>query len=189
AIFSSTVLAASSRRSWASRRSTSSSSLCISLEFEDQTSMLQHIRPAIVMIGLFTVLTGFVYPLAMTAVAQILLSRQANGSLVVKDGVIVGSYLIGQNFASAKYFHSRPSATSDKDPNDSSKTVDAPYNAAASTGLNLGPTSQKLVDRVKAGVAGFEALAGPGPIPADAVTTSASGLDPDVSPANAFAQV
>jgi len=151
--------------------------------------MLLHIRPEIVMLALFTVLTGFVNPLAMTAVAQILLSRQANGSLVVKDGVIVGSSLIGQNFASAKYFHSRPSATSDKDPNDSSKTVDAPYNAAASTGSNLGPTSQKLVDRVKAGVTSFQALAGPGPVPADAVTTSASGLDPDVSPANAFAQV
>ncbi len=121
--------------------------------------------------------------------AQILLSRQANGSLVVRDGVIVGSSLIGQNFASAKYFHPRPSATSDTDPNDSSKTVDAPYNAAASTGSNLGPTSQKLVDRVKAGVTGFQALAGAGPVPADAVTTSASGLDPDVSPANAFAQV
>ena len=151
--------------------------------------MLQQIRPAIVMIGLLTVLTGFVYPLAMTAVAQILLSRQANGSLVVKDGVIVGSSLIGQNFASAKYFHPRPSATTDTDPNDSSKTVDAPYNAAASTGSNLGPTSQKLVDRVKAGVTGFQTLAGAGPVPADAVTTSASGLDPDVSPANAFAQV
>jgi potassium-transporting ATPase KdpC subunit len=151
--------------------------------------MLQHIRPAIVMIVLFTALTGFVYPLAITGAAQLLLSQQANGGLIVKDGVVVGSSLIGQNFASAKYFHPRPSATSDTDPNDSSKTIDAPYNAAASTGSNLGPTSQKLADRVKAGVATFQAVAGSAPVPADAVTTSASGLDPDVSPANAFAQV
>jgi potassium-transporting ATPase KdpC subunit len=151
--------------------------------------MLQHIRPAIVMIVLFTTLTGLVYPLAMTGVAQFLLPRQANGGLIVKDGVVVGSSLIGQNFASAKYFHPRPSATSDTDPNDSSKTIDAPYNAAASTGSNLGPTSQKLVDRVKAGVATFQSVTGAAAVPADAVTTSASGLDPDVSPANAFAQV
>ena len=150
--------------------------------------MLQHIRPAIVMIILFTALTGLAYPLAITGAAQILLSSQANGSLIVKDGVVVGSSLIGQNFVSAKYFHPRPSATTDTDPSDSSKTVDAPYNAAGSTGSNLGPTSQKLVDRVKAGVAGYQSLAGGGKVPADAVTTSASGLDPDVSPANAFAQ-
>ena len=127
--------------------------------------MLQHIRPAIVMIVLFSALTGVVYPLAMTGVAQLLLPAQANGGLIQKDGVVVGSSLIGQNFVSAKYFHPRPSATTDTDPKDASKTIDAPYNAAASTGSNLGPTSQKLVDRVKAGVAGFQALAGAGPVP------------------------
>jgi len=150
--------------------------------------MLQQIRPAIVMILLFTVLTGLVYPLAMTGVAQILLPRQANGSLIAKDGAVIGSALVGQNFASAKYFHPRPSATSDTDPNDSSKTIDAPYNAANSAGSNLGPTSLKLVDRVKASVADWRKQEGSSLVPADAVTTSASGLDPDVSPANALAQ-
>ena len=151
--------------------------------------MLQHIRPAIVMLALFTLLTGLVYPLAVTGIAQVALPRQANGSLIEKDGVVVGSALIGQNFRSERYFHPRPSATTDTDPNDSSKTIDAPYNAANSSGSNLGPTSQKLVDRVKAGVAAWRALAGAGPVPADAVTTSASGLDPDVSPETALGQV
>jgi K+-transporting ATPase ATPase C chain len=114
---------------------------------------------------------------------------QANGSLVEKDGVVVGSALIGQWFKSDRYFHPRPSATTDTDPNDSTKTIDAPYNAANSSGSNLGPTSQKLVDRVKGGVAAWQAMAGPGPVPADAVTTSASGLDPHVSPQTALAQV
>ncbi len=151
--------------------------------------MLQHIRPAIVMLALFTLLTGLVYPLAVTGIAQVALPRQANGSLIEKDGVVVGSALIGQNFKSERYFHPRPSATTDTDPNDSSKTIDAPYNAANSSGSNLGPTSQKLVDRVKAGVMAWRALAGAGPAPADAVTTSASGLDPDVSPETALGQV
>jgi len=151
--------------------------------------MLQHIRPAIVMLALFTLLAGLVYPLAVTGIAQLALPRQANGSLIEKDGVVVGSALIGQNFKSERYFHPRPSATSDTDPNDSSKTIDAPYNAANSSGSNLGPTSQKLVDRVRAGVEAWRALAGAGPVPADAVTTSASGLDPDVSPATALGQV
>ncbi len=151
--------------------------------------MLQHIRPAIVMLALFTLLTGLVYPLAVTGIAQVALPRQANGSLIEKDGVVVGSALIGQNFQSERYFHPRPSATTDTDPNNSSKTIDAPYNAANSSGSNLGPTSQKLVDRVKAGVTAWRALAGAGPAPADAVTTSASGLDPDVSPQTALGQV
>ena len=151
--------------------------------------MLQHIRPAIVMLALFTLLTGLVYPLAVTGIAQLALPRLANGSLIEKNGVVVGSALIGQNFRSERYFHPRPSATSDTDPNDSSKTIDAPYNAANSSGSNLGPTSQKLVDRVRAGVEAWRALAGAGPVPADAVTTSASGLDPDVSPATALGQV
>ena len=151
--------------------------------------MLRHIRPAVVLLVLFTALTGLVYPLAVTGVAQLAFPRQANGSLIEKNGVVVGSALIGQNFKSDRYFHPRPSATTDTDPNDSSKTIDAPYNAANSSGSNLGPTSQKLVDRVKASVEAWRAKAGPGPVPADAVTTSASGLDPDISPGNALAQV
>ena len=151
--------------------------------------MLQHIRPAVVLLILFSALTGLVYPLAITGIAQIAMPSQANGSLIEKDGAVIGSALIGQNFKSDRYFHPRPSATTDTDPNDSSKTIDAPYNAANSTGSNLGPTSQKLADRVKAGVEAWRAKARPGPVPADAVTTSASGLDPDVSPETALAQV
>jgi K+-transporting ATPase ATPase C chain len=151
--------------------------------------MLQHLRPAIVLLVLLSALTGLVYPLAVTGIAQIALPYQANGSLIQKDGVVIGSTLIGQWFKSDRYFHPRPSATTDTDPNDSTKTIDAPYNAANSSGSNLGPTSQKLVDRVKGGVAAWRAFAGAGPVPADAVTTSASGLDPDVSPETALAQV
>ena len=128
--------------------------------------MLQHLRPAIVLLALFTLLTGLVYPLAVTGVAQVLLPYQANGSLLAKGDVTIGSALIGQTFKSDRYFHPRPSATSDTDPNDSTKTIDAPYNAANSTGSNLGPTSQKLVDRVKADVAAWRA-AGDGAVPAD----------------------
>jgi len=151
--------------------------------------MLQHLRPAFVLIVLFTVLTGLIYPLAVTGIAQVALPYQANGSLIEKDGAVVGSALIGQWFKSDRYFRPRPSATTDTDPNDSTKTIDAPYNAANSSGSNLGPTSQKLADRVKGGVEAWQAMAGPGPVPADAVTTSASGLDPDISPENALAQV
>src|SRR5208337_3335832 len=121
--------------------------------------------------------------------AQVAMPRQANGRLLEKGGAVVGSALIGQNFKTDRYFHPRPSATTDTDPNDATKTIDAPYNAANSTGSNLGPTSQKLVDRVKAGVEAWHTMAGPGPVPADAVTTSASGLDPEVSPETALAQV
>ena len=151
--------------------------------------MLQHIRPAVVLLVLLSALTGLLYPLAVTGIAQVALPRQANGSLIERDGAVVGSALIGQDFKSDRYFHARPSATTDTDPNDSSKTIDAPYNAANSSGSNLGPTSQKLVDRVRASVAAWRAKTGPGPVPADAVTTSASGLDPDVSPETALAQV
>ena len=154
--------------------------------------MLGQIRPAIVLLVLFTLLTGLAYPLAITGVAQIVMPHPANGSLLPPDGPPVGSALIGQNFASDKYFHSRPSATQAQDPahpDDSSKTIDAPYNAANSTGSNLGPTSQKLLDRVKADVEAKRAAGWKGPIPADSVTTSASGLDPHISPENAFAQV
>ena len=151
--------------------------------------MLQHLRPALVFIVLFSVLTGLIYPLAVTGIAQVAMPYQADGSLIRKDGVVIGSALIGQWFKSDRYFHPRPSATTDADPNDSTKTIDAPYNGANSAGSNLGPTSQKLVDRVKGGVEAWRAMAGPGPVPADAVTTSASGLDPDVSPQAALAQV
>ena len=125
--------------------------------------MLQHVRPALVLIVLFSILTGLVYPLAVTGIAQIALPYQANGSLIQKDGIVVGSALIGQWFKSDRYFHPRPSATSDTDPNDATKTIDAPYNAANSSGSNLGPTSQKLVDRVKGGVEAWRAMAGRGP--------------------------
>ena len=154
--------------------------------------MLSQIRPAIVLLALFTLLTGLAYPLAITGIAQVAFYHQANGSLVPPEGAPVGSALIGQNFASDKYFHPRPSATQAQDPahpDDSSKTIDAPYNAANSTGSNLGPTSQKLIDRVKADVDARRKAGDAGPIPADAVTTSASGLDPHISPENALAQV
>jgi K+-transporting ATPase ATPase C chain len=151
--------------------------------------MLQHIRPAIVMIVAMTVLTGLAYPLAMTGIAQAIFPHQANGSLIERDGKVIGSALIGQNFASEKYFHGRPSATTDTDPNDATKTVPAPYNAGNSGGSNLGPTSKTLVDRVKGEV---EKLAAENPtaaVPIDLVTTSASGLDPDITPAAALFQV
>lgn len=133
--------------------------------------MLSQIRPAIVLLALFTVLTGLAYPLAITGIAQVILPRQANGSLLFNAaGQPVGSALIGQNFAADKYFHSRPSATQAQDPahpDDPSKTIDAPYNAANSTGSNLGPTSQKLLDRVKADIAAKRAAGWTGPIPAE----------------------
>jgi len=152
--------------------------------------MLKEIRPAIVMIVLFTILTGLAYPLAMTGIAQALFPRQANGSLIVKDGkVIVGSELIGQNFVDAKYFHGRPSATTDTDPNDSTKTVPAPYNAANSSGSNAGPTSKALIERVKEDVEKLKAENPNTPVPVDLVTTSASGLDPHITPAAAYFQV
>jgi potassium-transporting ATPase KdpC subunit len=151
--------------------------------------MLQHLRPALVLIVLLSAITGLIYPLAITAIAQIAMPYQANGSLIEKNGAVVGSALIGQWFKSDRYFHPRPSATNEPDPKDPSKTIDAPYNAANSSGSNLGPTSKALANRVKGGVEAWRAMAGPGPVPADAVTTSASGLDPDVSPETAFAQV
>lgn len=151
--------------------------------------MLGLIRPAIVLLVLFSALTGLAYPLAITGVAQLLMPGPADGQLITRNGVVVGSRLIGQNFRKAKYFHGRPSATQAPDPKDASKTIDAPYNAANSTGSNLGPTSQKLIDRVKASIADDRKAGLKGAIPADAVTTSASGLDPDISPDFALAQV
>jgi K+-transporting ATPase ATPase C chain len=153
-----------------------------------ESSMLTHLRPAIVMLALFVALTGLAYPLSITGIAQIAMPHAANGSLIEKNGQVIGSNLIGQNFADAKYFHGRPSATSAPDPNDATKTVDAPYNAGNSSGSNLGPTSKKLVDRVQGDVAALRADGLSGPVPADSVTTSASGLDPHISPENALAQ-
>jgi potassium-transporting ATPase KdpC subunit len=151
--------------------------------------MIRQIRPAIVLLVLFTVLTGLIYPLAITGVAQAVMPAQANGSLVRAKDAVIGSSLIGQNFASDRYFHSRPSATNAPDPKDSSKTIDAPYNAANSSPSNLGPTSQALVDRIKADVAAKRGAGLQGPIPADSVTTSGSGLDPHISPDYALAQI
>jgi len=148
--------------------------------------LLRQLRPALVLVVLFTLFTGGVMPLVMTGIAGAIMPNQAGGSLILKDGKVIGSRLIGQNFAKAEYFHPRPSATTDTDPNDSTKQVPVPYNADNSTGSNLGPTSQALIDRVKGDL---KTLAAKGPVPADAVTTSASGLDPDISPANADMQV
>jgi K+-transporting ATPase ATPase C chain len=151
--------------------------------------MTQHIRPAIMMIVLMTILTGLAYPLAMTGIAQAIFPYQANGSLIQKDGKVVGSALIGQTFTGPTWFHGRPSATTDTDPNDATKTIAAPYNAANSGGSNLGPTAKALVDRVTADTAAL-AKENPGvPVPLDLVTTSASGLDPDITPEGALFQV
>jgi K+-transporting ATPase ATPase C chain len=151
--------------------------------------MFRQIRPAIVMIIAMTVITGLVYPLGMTGLAQLLFPRQANGSLIEKDGAVIGSELIGQNFTDDKYFHGRPSATTEPDPNDSTKTVSVPYAADNSGGSNLGPTSQPLIDRVKDDAEKLKAENPSTPIPVDLVTTSASGLDPDITPAAAEFQV
>ena len=150
--------------------------------------MLSQIRPAILMIVVMTILTGLVYPLGMTGIAQALFPRQANGSLAVQDGKVIGSVLIGQNFTSDKYFHPRPSATTEPDPKDPTKTVPAPYAADNSSGSNLAPTAQPLIDRVKADAEALHKENPSAPIPVDMVTTSASGLDPDITPAAALFQ-
>jgi K+-transporting ATPase ATPase C chain len=151
--------------------------------------MLKEIRPAIVVLVLLTLITGLAYPLAMTAIAGVVFPKQAEGSLIERDGKVVGSALIGQEFKEDKYFHGRPSATSTPDPADSTKTVPAPYNAANSSGSNLGPTSKALNDRVKEDVDKLKAENSSVPVPIDLVTTSASGLDPDISPEGALFQV
>ncbi len=151
--------------------------------------MITHLRPALVMIVLMTIITGLAYPLAMTGLAGALFPHQAAGSLVQRDNKVIGSSLIGQNFSGASYFHSRPSATTAPDPSDSAKTVAAPYNAANSSGSNLGPTAKALVERVKDDVVKLKLENPEGVVPVDLVTTSGSGLDPDVSPRAAMFQV
>jgi K+-transporting ATPase ATPase C chain len=151
--------------------------------------MLREIRPAIVLLLVLTAITGLAYPLAMTGIAGAIFPAQAKGSLIEKDGKVVGSALIGQEFKDDKYFHGRPSATLAPDPNDSTKTVSAPYNAANSGGSNLGPTSKALADRLKEDVDKLKAENPSQPVPVDLVTTSASGLDPDISPEGALFQV
>ena len=150
--------------------------------------MLREIRPALVILVALTLITGLFYPLLMTQVAQVVLPRQANGSLLEHNGKVIGSTLIGQTFADDKYFHGRPSATTATDPANSSKTVAAPYNAANSGGSNLGPSNAALIDRVKEDVAKLKAENAGADIPADLVTTSGSGLDPHISPAAALFQ-
>src|SRR2546421_6817772 len=180
------ALAASSFRLSASRQSTSSSPPCI---WPEEAVMLREIRPAIIVLALLALITGLAYPLAMTAIAGAIFPKQAAGSLIERDGKVVGSTLIGQEFQDDKYFHGRPSATTAPDPADSTKTVPAPYNAANSGGSNLGPTSKALNDRIKEDVDKLKAENPSAPVPQDLVTTSGSGLDPDVSPEGALFQV
>lgn len=151
--------------------------------------MLKEIRPAIIILVVLTVITGLAYPLAMTGIAGVIFPRQAQGSLIERDGKVIGSALIGQAFADEKYFHGRPSATNAPDPKDSTKTVDAPYNAANSMGSNLGPTSKALADRLKGDVDTLKTENPSAAVPVDLVTTSGSGLDPDISPEAARFQV
>jgi potassium-transporting ATPase KdpC subunit len=151
--------------------------------------MLKEIRPAIVLLIALTLITGLAYPLAMTGLAATIFPNQAQGSLIEKDGKVVGSALIGQLFADDKYFHGRPSATNTPDPKDATKTVDAPYNAINSMGSNLGPTSKALADRVNGDVETLKKENPSAAVPVDLVTTSGSGLDPDISPASALIQV
>ena len=151
--------------------------------------MLKESRPAIVFVVALTVITGLLYPFAMTGIAGVVFPYQAQGSLIERDGKVVGSALIGQDFTSAGYFHGRPSATVGPDPNDSTKTVPAPYNAANSGGSNLGPTNKALIDRVQGDVEKLQQENPSAQVPIDLVTTSGSGLDPDISPAAALFQV
>jgi potassium-transporting ATPase KdpC subunit len=151
--------------------------------------MFREIRPAIVLVIALTVITGLAYPLAMTGVAGVLFPSQAQGSLIERDGKVVGSVLIGQDFTSEGYFHGRPSATTAPDPQDSTKTVPAPYNAANSGGSNLGPTNKALIERVQGDLEKLKQENPSAQVPTDLVTTSGSGLDPHISPEAALFQV
>jgi K+-transporting ATPase ATPase C chain len=151
--------------------------------------MLKDLRPAFTLLVAFTLITGVAYPLAITGAAQALFPAQAAGSLISKDGKVIGSSLMGQAFASDRYFHGRPSVTSGPDPQDATKTVDAPYNGANTSGSNLGPTSKALNERMKAAVAELKAENPNAAVPTDLVTASGSGLDPDISPEAALFQV
>jgi K+-transporting ATPase ATPase C chain len=151
--------------------------------------MLRELRPAIVVLVALTLITGLVYPLAMTGIAELVFPRQAQGSLIERDGKVVGSALIGQNFTSDKYFHGRLSATTAPDPKDPTKTVAAPYNAANSGGSNLGPSNKALIDRVQGDIDTLKKENPSAAVPIDLVTTSASGLDPEISPEAAYFQV
>lgn len=151
--------------------------------------MLKEIRPALVVLVGLTLVTGLAYPLTMTGIAGALFPSQAQGSLIEQDGKVIGSSLIGQEFKEDKYFHGRPSVTTAADSNDATKTVPAPYNAANSSGSNLGPTSKALSDRMTEDVGKLKAENSSMPVPADLVTSTGSGLDPHISPEGAFFQV
>jgi potassium-transporting ATPase KdpC subunit len=151
--------------------------------------MLREIRPAIVLVIALTLITGVAYPFAITGLAEVIFPDKAQGSLVARDSKVVGSTLIGQEFTGEGYFHGRPSATTAPDPSDPAKTVPAPYNAANSGGSNLGPTSRSLIERIKADIAKLKQENPSAQVPADLVTTSGSGLDPDISPEAALFQV
>jgi K+-transporting ATPase ATPase C chain len=151
--------------------------------------MLKEIRPAIVVLVALALITGLAYPLAMTGIAELIFPERAQGSLIERDGKVVGSALIGQEFTSDRYFRGRPSATVAPDPQDSTKTVPAPYNATNSGGSNLGPTNQSLIDRVKVDVEKLKQENPSTPVPIDLVTTSGGGLDPHISPEGALFQV
>jgi K+-transporting ATPase ATPase C chain len=151
--------------------------------------MLREIRPAIVVLVALTLITGLAYPLAMTGIAGMIFPNQAQGSLIERNGTVIGSALIGQLFSSDKYFHGRLSATTATDPNDATKTVPAPYNASNSGGSNYGPSNKALIDRVQGDMDTLKKENPSQPVPSDLVTTSASGLDPDISPEAALFQV
>ena len=151
--------------------------------------MLKQLRPALVMIVALTAITGLAYPLAVTGVAGALFPHQANGSLIVENGTVVGSELIGQNFTSERYFHGRPSVTLGPDPADPSKTTTVPYNAVNSMGSNAGPGNAALIERIKVDVEKLKAENSSQPVPIDLVTSTGSGLDPHISPDAALFQV
>ena len=151
--------------------------------------MLSQLRPALMILLVLTLVTGVAYPLLVTGIAQTVFPSQSQGSLIVKDGKVLGSELIGQNFSEDRYFHGRPSATSAPDANDATKSVPAPYNAANSSGSNAGPTSKALIERIQGDVEKLKADNPNAPVPVDLVTTSASGLDPHITPAAAYFQV